>query len=128
MAFQYFLDGFRNFAQFTGRARRSEYWYFYLFAVLILFGLSFLSGLILKESGIYLVVVYYLACLIPFLSLGVRRMHDAGKSGWFLLIPIYSLILLFTDSEPGENKWGPNPKGIGNTENSDDLIQNIGQQ
>jgi uncharacterized membrane protein YhaH (DUF805 family) len=52
-----------------------------------------------------------LAVLIPGRAVGVRRMHDVGKSGWFLLIPVYNLILACTDCEAGENMYGPNPKG-----------------
>ena len=51
-------------------------------------------------------------------------MHDVGKSGWFILIPIYNLILACTDSEHGPNKCGNNPKGIGN----EDLIGQIGKE
>lgn len=51
-------------------------------------------------------MVYYLATIIPYLAIGVRRMHDVGKSGWFILIPLYNFILAVTQSEPGVNKWG----------------------
>jgi uncharacterized membrane protein YhaH (DUF805 family) len=54
--------------------------------------------------------IYSFAVLLPSIAVGVRRMHDVGKSGWFLLIPIYNLVLALTDSESGENKYGPNPK------------------
>tara|TARA_B110000459_G_scaffold179685_1_gene205868 strand:- start:986 stop:1153 length:168 start_codon:yes stop_codon:yes gene_type:complete len=48
--------------------------------------------------------------LIPGIAVAVRRMHDVGKSGWFILIPIYNIILAFTDGDSGDNKYGPNPK------------------
>jgi uncharacterized membrane protein YhaH (DUF805 family) len=89
---------FQKYVDFSGRARRSEYWFFYLFTFLTVFGASIVS-----ESLGNLV---FLAVLLPSLSASVRRMHDAGKSGWFLLIPIYSLILALTDSQPGPNQWG----------------------
>lgn len=54
--------------------------------------------------------IYSLAVIVPSIAVGVRRMHDVGKSGWFILIPIYNLILALTDSNPGENEYGPNPK------------------
>ncbi len=103
----YYLKVFQNYATFTGRARRSEYWYFVLFntiAILILLALS--AALKLP----YLLAIYYLATLIPGLAVSVRRMHDVGKSGWFLLIPIYSLVLVLTPGEKGENKYGEDPK------------------
>jgi uncharacterized membrane protein YhaH (DUF805 family) len=118
----YYIEAFtKNYVNFSGRARRSEYWYFVLFnllAYLVLFGISYAA---LGENGIFVVVLYALAVILPSLSLVVRRLHDAGKSGWFYfiaLIPIiggiWLLVLLCTDSEAGTNKWGPNPKGIGN--------------
>ncbi|EOR95430.1 protein of unknown function DUF805 [Arcticibacter svalbardensis MN12-7] len=55
--------------------------------------------------------IYSFAVLIPSIAVGVRRMHDVNKSGWFLLIPIYNLILAFTDGTPGENAYGQDPKG-----------------
>jgi uncharacterized membrane protein YhaH (DUF805 family) len=124
MAFQYFLDAYRKFGDFKGRSRRSEYWYFALFFFLAIIVIVMLASLI-GTIGYVLYGVFVLASFIPSLSLGVRRMHDAGKSGWFLLIPIYSIILTFTDSEPGTNKWGPNPKEA--NQSSQDLIEKIGQ-
>jgi uncharacterized membrane protein YhaH (DUF805 family) len=54
--------------------------------------------------------IYTLVVLIPSIAVGVRRMHDVGKSGWFILIPIYNLILAFTEGEKGENVYGTDPK------------------
>ncbi|MEN1785367.1 MAG: DUF805 domain-containing protein [Bacteroidota bacterium] len=99
----------KQYADFKGRARRKEYWMFYLFNMIISIVLGFLDGLLGME-GIGIGFFYSLAVLIPTIAAGVRRIHDAGKSGWFLLVPIYNLILLCTDSEAGDNKWGPNPK------------------
>ena len=95
---------FSNYANFSGRARRSEYWYFVLFSLII--GLIPIVNLIVG-----------LISIIPGIAVCVRRLHDIGKSGWWLLlclIPIINLILLVwycTDSQPGENQWGANPKG-----------------
>jgi uncharacterized membrane protein YhaH (DUF805 family) len=74
--------------------------------MIIAFVLAFFSRLI----GLpYLVYIYDLAILIPGIAVGVRRMHDVGKSGWFIIIPLYNLILACTASERGENEYGPNP-------------------
>lgn len=97
---------FANYAVFTGRARRSEYWWFYLFNILVAW-IPIIGWL------------WALAVLIPSLAVGVRRLHDTGKSGWYLLfclIPLVGSILLIVwfcqDSEPGPNKYGPSPKYV----------------
>lgn len=103
----YYIKVLQNYANFNGRARRSEYWYFVLFNFLISIVLGFIGGAI----GFELIgTLYSLAVLLPSLAVAVRRMHDVGKSGWFILIPIYNLILACTDSQVGENEYGPNPK------------------
>ena len=98
-----------NYANFKGRASRQEYWMFFLFNVIFAFALGIIEGL----TGIFgntdesiLANIYSLAVAIPSIAVGVRRIHDVGKSGWFLLIPIYNFILLVTDSESGENQYG----------------------
>ena len=103
----WYLKVLKQYADFNGRARRSEYWYFALFNVLISFAIEFISALIGLPS---LGSLYSLAVLIPGIAVAVRRMHDVGKSGWFVLIPIYNLILAVTDGDAGDNKYGPNPK------------------
>lgn len=121
-----------NFSNLSGRARRSEYWYTVLANLviqisLILLGVIFylLSPELLSVSifiGI-IYVLYSIAIIIPGLAMIARRLHDIGKSGWFYLITfvpfvggIIIIVFLATDSEPGENKWGPKPKNIGNKE------------
>ena len=103
----YYLKVLQNYATFSGRARRSEYWYFFLFNIIISFGLSFVGGL---SNTSIISLIYALAVFIPSIAVGIRRMHDVGKSGWFLLIPIYNLILACTEGQQGNNKWGQNPK------------------
>jgi len=117
----WYLSAMRNYAKFSGRARRAEYWYFTLFALLIAIGVmlveSFL-GTFSEEAGIGVVSgLYLLAITVPGLAVMVRRLHDTGRSGWWYfisLIPLIGgLVLLFflaQDSEPGENDFGPNPK------------------
>ena len=107
MIMNYYLKVLKNYATFSGRARRSEYWYFALFNVIIAFVLAFV-GLLMGTT--VLSNIYSLAILVPSIAVGVRRMHDVGKSGWFLLIPIYNLILACTDGVKGENEYGADPK------------------
>jgi len=102
-----------NYANFNGRASRQEYWMFFLFNFIFAFALGFIEGL----TGMFgysdesiLANIYSLAVAIPSIAVGVRRMHDTGKSGWFLLIPIYNLILAVTSGESGENKYGAVPE------------------
>lgn len=99
-----YLKVLSNFAVFSGRARRSEYWYFVLINAII----SIVLGYVIP----ILSTVYFIAMLLPSLAAAVRRMHDVGKSGWFILIPIYNLVLAVSDSQPGANEYGENPKGV----------------
>jgi len=103
----YYLLVLQKYATFSGRARRSEYWYFILFNTIISFGFGFVCGLIQIPQLSY---IYTLAVIIPSIAVGVRRMHDVGKSGWFLLIPIYNFILAISEGEKGENQYGQDPK------------------
>ncbi|MGL4629753.1 MAG: DUF805 domain-containing protein [Leadbetterella sp.] len=82
-----------------------------------MFFLIEILGLILKLKAITIILILLtnlIGLYVVGIYTGVRRMHDAGKSGWFVLVPFYNLVLACTDSEVGENKWRPNPKGIGN--------------
>jgi uncharacterized membrane protein YhaH (DUF805 family) len=104
---EYYIEVWKKFAVFEGRARRKEYWTFTL--------VNFLISIILSAADIYLQLgfldtVYSLAVLIPSLAVAVRRMHDVGKSGWYILIPIYNLILALTEGDKGDNEYGPDPK------------------
>ena len=108
-----------KFADFSGRARRREYWTFVLVNCLIAM-LLLILGLAFGEdspASNIMVTIFYLIMLVPNLSVSVRRLHDIGKSGWYMflsLIPLIGgLILLIwslMDSEPGENQYGKNPK------------------
>lgn len=117
----WYLKVLKQYANFKGRARRKEYWMFALFNFIFALAamlLDNLFGITLGEipyGPIYM--LYGLAVFIPGLAVLVRRLHDAGKSGWWFLIAlipiigsIWLLILLIKDSEAGSNKWGPNPK------------------
>ena len=109
---QYYLKALKQYADFKGRARRSEYWYFTLFSGLFSLALG-ITGLVLKMP--FFGTLYSLAVLLPSLAVGVRRMHDVDKSGWFVLVPIYNLVLFCTEGTQGPNEYGPDPKGFTET-------------
>lgn len=106
----YFVNILKNnYANFKGRARRAEYWYFVLFNVIIAFVLGFIFGLL---DLTFVANIYWLAVLVPLIAVGFRRMQDVGKPGWFIFIPIYSLILAIQEGEKGANEYGADPKGL----------------
>ncbi len=100
---KWYLLVLKKYATFSGRARRKEYWYFTLFSVLISVVLS-LSKINLLDT------LYSMAVLVPTIAVGVRRMHDINKSGWYCLIPIYNLILACRKGTEGPNEYGNDPK------------------
>ncbi|TKJ20335.1 hypothetical protein A6V29_09020 [Blastococcus sp. CCUG 61487] len=103
-----------QYAVFTGRARRSEFWFFYLFQVLA----GIVAGIVDGITGVPLLqIVVGLGLLIPSIAVGARRLHDIGKSGWWQLIalvPLVGIILLIVwwaqDGDPAPNQHGPSPK------------------
>lgn len=109
----WYIKVLKQYAVFNGRARRKEYWMFFLFNIIIVMILGFIEGIAninpTSDDSI-LASIYQLAILIPSIAVGVRRMHDVGKSGWFLLIPIYNFILAVTDGDKGSNEYGADPK------------------
>ena len=99
----------RNYARFSGRSRRSEYWWALLFSLLV--------STLIAAADPELASMWTLAVFVPHLSLNVRRLHDIGKSGWWCLLSLLpvvgNLILIFwfcRDSQPGKNQWGYSPK------------------
>ncbi len=105
----HYFDVLRKYAVFEGRARRREYWMFML--------LNTIVSLVLSVIGSFIVGLYALAVLIPGIAVGVRRLHDTGRSGWWLLIglvPLVGIIVLLVflvqDSQLVENRYGPYPK------------------
>ena len=113
----------KKYAQFSGRARRREYWMFTLISSVIAFLLGLVDGLLGLEIGDgasaigLLGGLFSLIIFIPSLAVTVRRLHDTGRSGWWILISIVPLlgwiaiiVFLVTDSAYGSNKWGLNPK------------------
>lgn len=117
----WYLHVLKNYATFSGRARRKEYWMFFLFNVLISLGLGVLDVVagtysVEYETGFFS-GLYSLLVLIPSIAVGVRRLHDTNRSGWWIvisLIPIIGVLVLFVftclDSQPGTNRFGANPK------------------
>ena len=113
---EWYIKVLKNYAVFQGRARRKEYWMFTLFSIIISIVLTIIdsvTGLTSVLSGIY-----SLAVLVPSLAVSVRRLHDTGRSGWFVLlalIPIIGSIILIVfmcgDSQE-DNQYGPNPKSV----------------
>ncbi|MFT3935916.1 MAG: DUF805 domain-containing protein [Chitinophagaceae bacterium] len=118
---------FKNYANFRGRARRSEFWYFALFNIILLVPLYMLiwfasvnQNLILSGIAGIMCFVFYLGLLIPYLAVAARRLHDQNKSGWnylFVLIPFVGSIILLvffcTDGDRFANNYGEDPKNNG---------------
>jgi len=134
----WYMKVLKQYADFSGRARRTEYWMFtlfnFIFAIIAMvldnvLGLTFGSD---PDGGLnaagftfgefpygWLYVIYGLFVFIPGLAVGVRRLHDLGKSGWMLLIAfipligaIWLIVLFATEGEAGENEYGSNPKAV----------------
>lgn len=107
---------FKNPFSFEGRIRRTEYGLSYL--IYLVFSVPFNLYFSSTEEPSGGASILFFVLLIPFfwflISQGAKRCHDRGNSGWFQLIPFYSLWMLFADSDHGPNEYGPNPKGIGN--------------
>lgn len=119
---KYYIEVLKKYAVFTGRARRSEYWYFTLFNTLISYGITILMSVTGASILGIVSLIYTFGVLIPSIAVAIRRMHDVGKSGWFCLIPFYNLYLAIQDSEPGSNQYGPNPKNNNALDVQDHLI------
>lgn len=103
----WFIKAVKQYADFSGRARRKEYWMFVLyFLLLYLIVLNFTSmfGYRLPST------IFTLALLCPLLAVSVRRMHDCNRSGWFILVPIYGFYLSLLSGTQGANAYGPDPK------------------
>jgi uncharacterized membrane protein YhaH (DUF805 family) len=120
---KYYVDVMKKYAVFNGRARRKEYWMFVLFNLIFLIVAMILDNILgTKISGLPYGLIYCLyavAIIVPALAVSIRRLHDIGKSGWYIfvnLIPlagfIWYLVLLCSSGNTGENKYGPDPKAV----------------
>ncbi len=112
---------FKNYVNFNGRSRRSELWWFILFNIIIQIIIIILANLITKNL-MFLSYIYSLIIFLPGLSLVIRRLHDIGKSGWYIFIafiPIVGIFILLyfycLDSENQSNEYGESPKYGKNT-------------
>jgi uncharacterized membrane protein YhaH (DUF805 family) len=105
--FGWFLKAIKRYAEFQGRSRRREFWYFVLFDVLI----NTVADILDRRLGIpFLSLVVTLVLLSPNIAVGIRRLHDTNRSGWWSLLPIVNIIFWFQDSDPSDNRFGPCPK------------------
>lgn len=127
----WYLKVINQYFDFSSRARRKEYWIFTLSNLFFSWFLSifdFIFGIYIFTTISY---IFSILVFIPSLAVLLRRLHDVGKSGWYfflIFIPfigwLWLLILLCLDSQEKTNKWGKNPKGIGN----DYIINQIGKE
>ena len=107
---------FENYATFSGRAARPEFWWFALFLFLANIVLGLIDAAILPTDVSLLAPLFGLATIVPAVAVSVRRLHDIGKSGWWVLlhlIPVIGfLVMLYfyvQPTEPGANEYGPQP-------------------
>ena len=120
----WYLEALKKYADFKGRARRREYWFFvlgnFLIAVLCLAGMGAFPDSAIGTTFVLIYVVFALGVIIPNLAVTVRRLHDNDRTGWWIFIsiipligPLISLYFLVQDSQSGKNRFGLNPKGEG---------------
>ncbi len=110
----WYLTVLQQYAVFSGRARRKEYWMFILINAIIAAAISMVDGML---STVDLGLIYSLVVLIPTIAVTVRRLHDTDRSGWWILISliplvggIVLLVFMAIDGTPGKNQYGSNPK------------------
>lgn len=127
---EYMLAPYKRYFDFSGRSRRKEFWMWFLFYIIVYVVATILDTQLglggqttsyssygdggasagFNSSGGILTLIWVLLNLIPAIAVSVRRVHDVDKSGWFILIPIYNLILYCTNGTSGPNRFGPDPK------------------
>ena len=120
----WFVGAVKKYAVFAGRARRKEFWFFYLFYVIFALAAAIVDSVLGTEYSVgetasigLFSSVFVIAMMLPTFAVLARRLHDIGRSGWWILIGLIPIIgaivlLIFTvrDSQEGENRFGPNPK------------------
>ncbi len=107
--FNHFINVFKKYADFRGRSSRAEYWSFIGVTILISIASTVVQVAFPEYRNVVSIIIplYQLAALIPSLAVAVRRMHDVDKSGWFILVPIYNLVLALTPGTVGPNRFDP---------------------
>lgn len=108
---------FSNYANFNGRAQRSQFWWFFLFVLIVqIVGNGIFAAILGTDSVVYSLLVFVLAIVlaIPLYAAGSRRMHDTGKSGWLQLLvlipcvgPIILIVFWAQQGMPADNQYGP---------------------
>ena len=108
----YYIKAWKNYTNFSGRARRKEFWYVFIINLLISLVLGVFQETFLRAIASLVSIIYSLAFILPGIALSIRRLHDTGRSGWWLLIgfvPIIGVIVLIvffaSDSQPGPNQY-----------------------
>lgn len=113
---------FKHPFSFEGRIRRLEFGLSYLLYFILLVLISILTD---TSEKIVLFGILFIPLIWFYIAQSAKRCHDRGNSGWYQLIPFYFLWMLFADGEFGENDYGPNPKGSGNTKELDELAEHL---
>lgn len=104
----------QKYVVFTGRARRAEYWYFVLALAVFSFIMNFVLLMVGSEAlADTMTLILKHAIIVPSIAVGIRRMHDVDKSGWFILVPFYNLYLFIQPGTVGPNRFGQDPKADG---------------
>lgn len=112
---EYFIDAFKKYAEFSGRATRTQYWMFILFFMIIYFVLALIDVLV---GTMVLAFIFNIAAFLPSIAIAARRLHDTGRTGWWqllVLIPLIGaivLIVFFVQDSAEDNEYGPNPKAV----------------
>ena len=120
---KWYIKVLKQYSDFSGRAGRKEYWMFVLFNTIFIVTAMLIDNVLGTTIGGmgygFFYVLYTLAVFVPAVAVCIRRLHDTGRSGWYFLVAfipviggIWLLVLMVLDSRPGENRYGPNPKGV----------------
>jgi len=112
---------FKKPFSFYGRIRRTEFGLSYIIYMASIYIIAFIAQAV---EIIPIIVIAYIPLIWFLLAQGAKRCHDRGNSGWYQIIPLYALWMLFAESNIGKNEYGPNPKGIGNHDEIDEIGNN----